>query len=141
AVERSTNFGDEFERSIHLVLCSLNRICILKPWELLGSRTEGISTCSTERMPVSNCKTKMFFHRLLTYLLLRIIEFKSQRVITFLPFELDLANTFEVFFVAECEFHIVTILRFKFQVSRFKVQDVCRVRVSRTGTPRHTALP
>src|SRR4051812_5742888 len=104
AIKRGTYLGNEFKRGIHLVFCTDDRIAVLQPREILGSRSKRITTGTTERMPIGDSKPEVFFHRLLANFLLGIIVFKRQWIVRCLAFESDLTYALEEFLVSQRQF-------------------------------------
>src|SRR4051812_6650300 len=105
AIKRNSEFRSEFKCRVHLIMCTLNGVSSFQPRENFCWRSEWVGTRSAECMPIGDSKTEMIFHRLLTYLLLGIVIFKSDRIVRILSLEFDFLNALEKLLLSCNYFH------------------------------------
>src|SRR5689334_20997169 len=109
AIERNANFGNEFERSVHLIVSTLHGIFSRKPWKVFGGCAKWVATGSAEGMPVGYGKAEMLCHSLFANFFAGIVIPECQGIIRFRPFKLNGFYPFKIFFISDRNFHVINV--------------------------------
>jgi hypothetical protein len=105
AVVGDTELGDELKSRVSFHLRTGEGVFALVPRELEGAGTERVRACAAERVPVTNRELEVLLQRLSRDDAILVVPPECERVVRFRTLIRDLADSGEVFLIANHNAH------------------------------------